>query len=212
MSRLRKTLVTCWVRGQRRVSLRVGAMVSAAVAVIFAVVAATVAGGPLDASATPGPVLNSPPSRAGVAGGGATPGGGRAAGDPFCGGLGKRYQASSAAWAFCKGPLPHGPSTRPAHTQPAGKAVPGTPGNADAASTTEDVSPGGLRSYGQSETSIAASGPYVVEAWNDATGLFSACPSRKAPARPAAPPRPRCASTALACTRWVRTSSAARHT
>ena len=179
MSRLRKTLVTSWVWGQRHVSLRIGATVSA-VAVIIAVVAVTVAGGPLGASAAPGAVLNSPPSRAGVAGGGGSPGDGRKADSPFCSGLGRRYQASSAAWAFCKGPLPHGPSTRPAHTPPAGKAVPGAPGNADAASTTEDVSPGGLRSYGQSETSIAASGNYVVEAWNDATGLFSACPSRKA--------------------------------
>jgi hypothetical protein len=34
-----------------------------------------------------------------------------------------------------------------------------------------------VRGYGQAETSIAAADPYVVEAWNDATGLFSPCPS-----------------------------------
>ncbi len=39
----------------------------------------------------------------------------------------------------------------------------------------EDVSPGGVRAYGQSETSIAASGHYAVEAWNDSTGFFSTC-------------------------------------
>ncbi len=105
---------------------------------------------------------------------------GDAAGNPFCQGLGKRYQASSAAWAFCEGPQPHGPARPHAHAPAAGKPVPGAPGNADAASPAEDVSPGGLRSYGQSETSIAASGRFVVEAWNDATGLFSACPSPKA--------------------------------
>src|SRR5207302_6803696 len=49
--------------------------------------------------------------------------------------------------------------------------------NVDAASLAEDVNPAGARAYGQSEVSIAASGPNVVEAWNDATGFFSPCPS-----------------------------------
>jgi hypothetical protein len=39
------------------------------------------------------------------------------------------------------------------------------------------VSPSGVRAYGQSETSLAATGPYVVEAWNDSTSFFSTCPS-----------------------------------
>ena len=49
--------------------------------------------------------------------------------------------------------------------------------NVDAASTSEDVSPAGVQAYGQSETSIASTGPYAVEAWNDATAFFSACPA-----------------------------------
>jgi hypothetical protein len=103
---------------------------------------------------------------------------GDAVANPFCTRLGKRYQASSAAYTFCRGAQPHGPAA--AHAPALGEAVPGSAGNVDAASFAEDVSPGGLRSYGQSETSIAASGSYVVEAWNDATGVFSACPSPKA--------------------------------
>jgi hypothetical protein len=44
--------------------------------------------------------------------------------------------------------------------------------NIDAANAAEDQT-NGTQSYGQSETSIAAIGPYVVEAWNDATGFFA---------------------------------------
>ena len=103
-------------------------------------------------------------------------GGGRtglAAGDPFCQHLGTSYQASSAAQMFCFGAHPVG-TTQPG----AERAVSGTPRNVDAASFAEDVSPAGVRGYGQSETSIAASGPYVVEAWNDSTTFFSRCGSR----------------------------------
>jgi hypothetical protein len=49
----------------------------------------------------------------------------------------------------------------------------------DAADPSEDVSPSGVRAFGQSETAIAATNSYVVEAWNDATGFFSPCPSPK---------------------------------
>jgi hypothetical protein len=45
--------------------------------------------------------------------------------------------------------------------------------NVDAASPSEDISPNGTQAYGQSEVSTAATGPYVVEGWNDATGFFS---------------------------------------
>jgi hypothetical protein len=112
------------------------------------------------ASAQPGPGL----------GGGRT---GLAAGDPFCKHLGKSYQASSAAQMFCFGAQQAGTS-QPA----AGSARHGTPRNVDAANFREDVSPAGARGYGQSETSIAASGPYVVEAWNDSTSFFSRCGSK----------------------------------
>jgi len=104
---------------------------------------------------------------------------GDAAGNRFCQGLGTKYQASSAAWMYCAGPQPHGRSGRFAHAPSAGGPVAGTPANVNAATFAEDVSPSGARGYGQSETSIAASGPYVVEAWNDSTGFFSACPSAK---------------------------------
>src|SRR5260370_3647254 len=97
--------------------------------------------------------------------GAALQGAGDAAGGPFCQGLGKRYLASSAAWAFCKGPQPHGPSRPPAHAPAAGHPAPGAPGNAHAARPAEDVSPGRVRGYGQSDTPIAASGRSVVEAW-----------------------------------------------
>jgi hypothetical protein len=92
--------------------------------------------------------------------------------NPFCQKLGKRYQASAGAWAFCRGAQ----KAKPAK-QRAGALAPGTPRNVDAASPAEDVSPAGLPGQGQSETSIAAAGPYVVEAWNDATGFVSRCPS-----------------------------------
>ncbi|GAC1406039.1 MAG: hypothetical protein NVSMB49_25530 [Ktedonobacteraceae bacterium] len=49
--------------------------------------------------------------------------------------------------------------------------------NVNAANLHEDQSLSGAQAYGQSETSVAGAGPYVVEAWNDATGFFSPCPS-----------------------------------
>ena len=100
---------------------------------------------------------------------------GLAAGNPFCKSLmGKRYWASAGAHAFCFGP------GRQAAPQPGRAGVsegPGSPRNVDAASFTEDVSPAGVQVDGQSEVSIAASGPYVAEGWNDSTGFFSSCPS-----------------------------------
>jgi hypothetical protein len=47
----------------------------------------------------------------------------------------------------------------------------------NAANLAEDVSPNGTRGYGQSDTAIAASNNYVVEAWNDSTSFYSACGS-----------------------------------
>jgi hypothetical protein len=60
--------------------------------------------------------------------------------------------------------------------RPLGRALPAS-ANVDAASFAEDVSPAGVQAGGQSETSIAASGPFVVEAWNDSTGFLSSCGS-----------------------------------
>jgi len=114
---------------------------------------------------------------------------GDAAGSPLCQRLAGYHLASSAAWAFCKGPQSHGPVGPGAHVPAAGPdardpaaghRVPVAPANVDAASPAEDVTPSGLRFYGQSNASIAASGRYVVEAWTDTTGLYSNCPSPKA--------------------------------
>jgi hypothetical protein len=87
----------------------------------------------------------------------------------FCSQLGKKYQASSGAQMYCFGRQANGAAKHSvARTRLFGP-------NVDAANPAEDVSPSGVQSYGQSETSIAASGPYAVEAWNDATGFFSTC-------------------------------------
>jgi hypothetical protein len=99
---------------------------------------------------------------------------GLSVGNPFCKRLAhKRVLASAAAFGFCFGPQ--------SHTSARGKAAvkigAGLARNVDAASLAEDVSPAGVRADGQSETSVAASGRYVVEAWNDSTGFLSACPS-----------------------------------
>ncbi len=100
---------------------------------------------------------------------------GAAAGNPFCKYLDKRYQASAGARMFCFG------AQRPANDSHVKHAAvsegPGAPANVDAASFAEDVSPAGVQSDGQSETSIAASGSYVAEEWNDSTGFFAPCPS-----------------------------------
>jgi hypothetical protein len=55
--------------------------------------------------------------------------------------------------------------------------TPSVSSNVDAANPNEDISPSGFQAFGQSETSIAAQGHNVVEAWNDATGFFSPCGS-----------------------------------
>jgi len=99
---------------------------------------------------------------------------GIAAGNPFCKKLGQRYLASAGAQMFCFGPQVHVGS----HAKPAAVSEgPGAFRNVDAASFAEDVSPAGVQSDGQSETSIAASGRYVAEEWNDSTGFFAPCPS-----------------------------------
>lgn len=90
--------------------------------------------------------------------------------NPICGKLGVSLQASSGAQMYCFGAQPSG-----ATSTKLGPLTSAT--NVDAASTSEDISPAGVRAFGQSETSIAAAGSYVVEAWNDSTGFFSTCPA-----------------------------------
>ena len=99
---------------------------------------------------------------------------GAAAGNPFCTKLKAHYLASAGAWAFCFGAAASTARTPKAAAVPH-SADPSAPPNVNAASPAEDVSPAGVRAYGQSETSIAAAGRYVVEAWNDSTTFFTFC-------------------------------------
>ncbi len=92
---------------------------------------------------------------------------------PLCSRIGTTIWASTALRMWCNPPQPSGTSPLPIST------VRTFGSNVNAADPTEDVTPSGVRGYGQSETSIAAVGPYVVEAWNDVTGLAlnPPCPS-----------------------------------
>src|SRR5258708_6715098 len=143
-----------------------------AVAVIVPLVASALAGAGAAAQASSA----APGARAGTTGtgiGGGTTG--LAAGHLFCKRLGHHFQASAGAQMFCFGSqLKVGSNAQRA----AGQAVSGAPGNVSAASFAEDHSPALVHGYGQSETSIAAAGPYVVEAWNDSTSFFTLCGAR----------------------------------
>lgn len=92
----------------------------------------------------------------------------------------KQVQASSGMQMYCFGPQLNGAvlakslsQSAPSKTANKGSGKSFTSSNVDAANLAEDRIPNGTQAYGQSETSIAAAGPYVVEAWNDATGFFS---------------------------------------
>jgi hypothetical protein len=94
---------------------------------------------------------------------------------PFCGKLKDgSVHASSGAQMYCFGPQPNTSNAQQRKTANVSSA---TPANVAASNLAEDISPNGTRAYGQSETSVAANGPYVVEAWNDATGFLSGCGS-----------------------------------
>jgi hypothetical protein len=103
--------------------------------------------------------------------------------NPICSKIGKQIQVSLGLRMFCFGPQPNGPGTgtSPTTTQSSSGTTSYSTSifspNVNAASLAEDITPSSTRAYGQSETSIAASGSYVVEAWNDATGFVSPCPS-----------------------------------
>src|SRR3974390_1371531 len=88
-------------------------------------------------------------------------------------------QASSGAQMACFGPQATGTTPPAFKLPPEGSAVlAGAKGNnfsssnVDAGNSAEDQT-NGTQAYGQSETSIAAAGNYVVEAWNDSTGFFA---------------------------------------
>lgn len=90
---------------------------------------------------------------------------------PLCRKIGTTLWVSTAARMWCSPPQPNGSSTITS------TATSGSSANVNAANPAEDVTPSGVRAYGQSETSIAGIGPYVVEAWNDVTGFLAPCPS-----------------------------------
>lgn len=91
--------------------------------------------------------------------------------NPFCQRSGTSVGASSGAWMYCAGP-----QQSSIHT---GSPNSSFGSNVNAANPKEDITPNGVRVYGQSEVSIASIGSYVVEAWNDATGFYAPCPSPK---------------------------------
>src|SRR2546425_9801649 len=96
-------------------------------------------------------------------------------GNPICAKLGKTIQASSGAQMFCNGPQVNSATAATKLSSSTGASKFGS--NVDAATPSEDVTPSGVQMHGQSEVSVAAAGPYVVEAWNDATGFFAPCGS-----------------------------------
>jgi hypothetical protein len=81
-------------------------------------------------------------------------------------------QASQGGVALSTGSAPTSTRASTSSTTTSPGTSSGSTKNVDAANTSEDITSGGTRAYGQSEESIAASGPFVVDAWNDATGFF----------------------------------------
>jgi hypothetical protein len=96
---------------------------------------------------------------------------------PVCAANSKSIELSQGGQMFCKGPQSNGPTSPSRTSTNSSSSNPSFGSNVDAASPQEDVTPSGVQVHGQSETSVAASGPYVVEAWNDATGFFAPCGS-----------------------------------
>lgn len=99
--------------------------------------------------------------------------------NPICAKVGQSIQLSSGGRMWCFGPQNgNGGSNANSHAgapgaQPFANSFPST--NVDAANPAEDISPSGVRAYGQSEESVARWNNFVVEAWNDSTGFFSSC-------------------------------------
>lgn len=104
------------------------------------------------------------------------PGTGRQPNPAFCDKVKKNtIVVSQGAQMYCFGAQTAQSTPRP--NAPRTNAPVLTPANVPASNLTEDVAPSGTRGYGQAETSVAVSGQYAVEAWNDATGFFSPCGS-----------------------------------
>jgi len=97
--------------------------------------------------------------------------------NPLCDKLGKSIQASQGAQMFCFGPRSTSSAQGRSTSTNIASNGPSFGSNVNAADPQEDVTPSGVQVHGQSEVSVAASGPYVVEAWNDGTGFFAPCGS-----------------------------------
>ncbi len=93
--------------------------------------------------------------------------------DYFCSRLGKSILASAGAQMWCFGTQL--PTSNAKNAKKIAATSFGT--NVNAANPNEDISPSGVRAYGQSEVSVASIGSYTVEAWNDSTAFFAPCPS-----------------------------------
>ena len=98
--------------------------------------------------------------------------------NPICAKNGKSVELSQGGQMWCNGPQSNGPASSSSRTSAtSSSSKPSFGSNVDAASPKEDVTPSGVQVHGQSETSVASAGPYVVEAWNDGTGFFAPCGS-----------------------------------
>jgi hypothetical protein len=98
--------------------------------------------------------------------------------NPVCTKNGHSIELSQGGQMFCNGPQPNGPTSSSSRTSTSSaSSKPSFGSNVDAATPQEDVTPSGVQVHGQSEVSVASAGPYVVEAWNDATGFFAPCGS-----------------------------------
>lgn len=93
----------------------------------------------------------------------------------ICGEVGKTIQVSSGARMYCFGSQPNSGGNKPGTITTTTSST--FSKNVNAAKPKEDISPNGTQAYGQSEVSVAGTGSYVLEAWNDSTGFFSPCPS-----------------------------------
>src|SRR5260370_17093738 len=103
----------------------------------------------------------------------------KSSGHPVCAANGKKIELSQGGQMLCNGPQSNGPASpsRTSTSTSSSSSNPSFGSNVDAANPQEDVTPSLVQVHGQSETSVAASGPYVVEAWNDGTGFFAPCSS-----------------------------------
>jgi hypothetical protein len=97
--------------------------------------------------------------------------------NPVCTKNGHSIELSQGGQMFCKGPQSNSALSSSRTSTTSSSFKPSFGSNVDAATLQEDVTPSGVQVHGQSETSVASAGPYVVEAWNDGTGFFAPCGS-----------------------------------